>query len=301
MLRLNELSVMARTMLMTMLMLGVSLVATAEAVAQVVVADAGEDLVLECAASGGNPTTLDGLGSTVDGAPAALDPDVAFDWTAPGITFDDPTIPTPSATFPEGTTTVTLTVTRTDPTTQVAVSSTDTVDVTVSDDTPPTLSLVTNPVTLWPPNHKLRRIELIVLATDACDSSPEFVLDSVTSSEADNGSGSGNTTNDVQGVDAGTDDREFSLRAERDGSGSGRIYTVMGTVIDASGNSTHGTTQVVVPHDRGDARSSKAERSAKAAARSAEQAAKAARAVAKKAAQEAAKAARAAGKGRSGR
>lgn len=301
MLRLNCSPLMARTFLLS----GISLLAAAQATAQVVVADAGEDLVLECTANGGTPTTLDGLGSTVDGASAALDPNVSFAWSAPDITFDDATIPAPSATFPNGTTTVTLTVTYTDPATQVATSATDTVDVQVSDSTPPTLSLITDPVTLWPPNHKLRPVELIVLTTDACDPSPVFVLDSVTSSEADNGPGSGNTTNDIQGVDAGTDDRAFSLRAERDGKGTGRIYTVMGTVTDLSGNSTQGLSQVVVPHDQGDAKSQKADKTAKAAAKAARKAAKAAEKAAAKAAKEAAKASKAAkvagARGKSGR
>ena len=273
--------------------IGTLLLAAAPAAAQVV-ADAGDDLHIECTADGGATATLDGLGSTVNGASAALDPDTTFSWSATGITFVDPTSPTPTATFPLGTTEVTLTVTHTDPTTQAVVSSQDEVEVEVADTTPPTLSLIPSPAVLWPPNHKLRPIDLVVVATDACDPSPEFALESVTSSEPDNGTGDGDTTNDIQGVNPGTDDRSFSLRAERAGNGSGRVYTVLGSVTDASGNATDGTAQIVVPHDMGDAKSSRAAKAAKAAADAAQKAAQAAQKAAQKAAQDASKAAKAA-------
>jgi len=87
--------------------MGTLLIAAAPAAAQVVVADAGDDLTIECTADGGATATLDGLGSTVNGASAALDPDTTFAWTATGIPFVDPTNPTPTATFPLGTTEVT--------------------------------------------------------------------------------------------------------------------------------------------------------------------------------------------------
>ena len=49
----------------------------------------------------------------------------------------------------------------------------------------------------------------------------------------------------------GTDDRAFSLRAERDGNGTGRIYTVIYRVTDKSGNQTVKSAIVTVPHDNG--------------------------------------------------
>jgi hypothetical protein len=272
----------------------VALLAAGPAAAQDVVADAGDDLLLECASSDGVTTTLDGLGSSVDGLPAVQDPDVDFLWTAPGIVFSDETSPTPSAAFPLGTTTATLTVTHTDPASLLVVSAQDSVDVTVNDTTPPTLSLIPNPAALWPPNHKLHEIDLLVLESDACDPDPDFTLTSVTSNEPDNGTGDGDTTNDIQGADVGTDDRELLLRAERAGNGSGRVYTILGNVTDASGNSTNAATQVVVPHDQGGAKKAQkaAEKAAKAAKKAAEKAAK----EAKKAAEKAAKAAKAAEK-----
>jgi hypothetical protein len=276
------------------LLFGAIGLAAAPAVAQVVVADAGEDLTLECSASPGSAVTLDGLGSTVDGASAALDPDATFLWQATGVRFSDDTSPTPNASFPLGTTTVTLTVTHTDPVTQVAMSSQDSVDVVLSDTTPPTLTLVPSPASLWPPNHKLRAVNVVVIAADACDPRPAVVLTSVSSSEPDNGLGDGDTSGDIQRADVGADDRSFQLRAERSGRGSGRTYSAIYTTTDASGNATDGLATVVVPHDQGDAKSGKASKASKAAAKAAQNAADSAAKASRKAANAAKKAAKAA-------
>ena len=41
------------------------------------------------------------------------------------------------------------------------------------------------------------------------------------------------------------------LRAERSGSGSGRVYTIQVSCTDALGNVAMGTVDVIVPHDQG--------------------------------------------------
>jgi hypothetical protein len=76
------------------------------------------------------------------------------------------------------------------------------------------------------------------------------VLESVTSSEPDNGLGDGNTVNDIQGAALGTQDLGVLLRAERSGKGPGRTYTLTYTATDASDNETSASGQVVVPHSR---------------------------------------------------
>jgi hypothetical protein len=275
------------------------LFAAASASAQVV-ADAGDDLALECAAPG-TDVTLDGTASTVDGGPAAANVDTVFQWMAAGIAFDDDTSPTPTGSFLLGATTVTLTVTHTNPLTGVVEIGVDSVDVTIEDTTPPTLSVLANPMYLWPPNHELYEIDIALLVDDACDPDPDVVLTSLVSNEPDNDTGDGNTVDDVQEADLGTDDRGFLLRSERKGAGSGRSYTATYTATDDSGNLTNAVAQVLVPHDQRDMKAAKkaakaAKKAIKMAEKAAKKAAKAAAKAAKKAAKEAAKAAKKAAK-----
>ena len=83
------------------------------------------------------------------------------------------------------------------------------------------------------------------------DSEVTVTLTSVSSSEPDNGMGDGDTENDIQGVDAGADDFEFLLRAERMGPGRGRVYTIEYHAVDDSGNTADATGTILVPHDMG--------------------------------------------------
>ena len=50
-------------------------------------------------------------------------------------------------------------------------------------------------------------------------------------------------------LQAGTPDFRFTLRAERSGKGSGRVYTVTYTATDASANGASASATVIVPHD----------------------------------------------------
>jgi hypothetical protein len=65
----------------------------------------------------------------------------------------------------------------------------------------------------------------------------------VTSNEATNGTGDGNTSEDWSVIDA----THVQVRAERSGGGSGRIYTVTVTCQDPSGNQSHASGTVTVP------------------------------------------------------
>jgi hypothetical protein len=121
------------------------------------------------------------------------------------------------------------------------------------DVTPPDISVTVSPDMLWPPNHKMVDIVATVTVSDICDAAPTVVLTSVTSDEPDNakGNGDGNTVDDIQGTEIGTEDYEFQLRAERAGKGDGRVYTITYAVTDASGNSANASATVAVPHDMG--------------------------------------------------
>jgi hypothetical protein len=54
---------------------------------------------------------------------------------------------------------------------------------------------------------------------------------------------------DIQSFTIGEADVRGLLRAQRDGSGTGRIYTLRYTVTDVAGNTSACDTQVSVPHD----------------------------------------------------
>ena len=100
------------------------------------------------------------------------------------------------------------------------------------------------------PNHKYKTFtiaDLITGVTDNCDSSVGIgsaVITMATSDEANNSGGDGNTTNDI--VIAG-DCKSVQLRSERSGSGNGRVYLIIVTVRDGSGNVSTATAKVTVP------------------------------------------------------
>lgn len=111
----------------------------------------------------------------------------------------------------------------------------------------PTISVSVSPTSLTPVNHNMRDITATV-TTSGCTTcgSLAVTLVSVTSSEPDSGNGD-NTTNDIQGVSTGTDDRSFSLRAERSPHGNGRTYTATYRVTDCAGNTADASATVVIP------------------------------------------------------
>jgi hypothetical protein len=127
-------------------------------------------------------------------------------------------------------------------------ASTDPVTI-YMDKTPPAVTGSVSQRCLWPPNHELVEITLTMTVADL-DPNPAVDL-SVASSEDDDaaGGGDGHTTGDTQVVDMDT----VMMRAERDGKGSGRLYTITYLVADVAGNSTTYTSHVFVPHDMGEA------------------------------------------------
>jgi len=113
------------------------------------------------------------------------------------------------------------------------------------DKTPPAVACSANPSILWPPNNKLVPINVSVNVTDSLSGPAGFTLVSVTSNEPDSGQG------DIQGFVAGTASTNGQLRAQRLGSGTGRVYTFTYSGSDRAGNTASCITTVNVPHDQG--------------------------------------------------
>jgi hypothetical protein len=123
--------------------------------------------------------------------------------------------------------------------------------VTVVDTTPPVISQLTPSLTsLWPPNHKMVPVSFTAVVADACGATTWKII-SITSSEAVNARGSGNTSPDWEI----TGDHTANLLAERSGITGPRVYTITVEAEDASGNvSEPVSTTVTVPHNSGSSR-----------------------------------------------
>ena len=140
----------------------------------------------------------------------------------------------------------TLTVTATDSVQNVTISS---ATITVQDTIAPVIaSLTVSPKVLWPPNHKMVPIRVTADVVDACGETTWKIL-SVTSNQAVDAKGSGNTSPDW----LITGDQTVSLRAERAGPDKGgRVYTITVQATDEAGNqSATATVTVLVPHNQG--------------------------------------------------
>jgi hypothetical protein len=75
----------------------------------------------------------------------------------------------------------------------------------------------------------------------------DVVIEMVTSDEPDDAIGDGNTINDIV---VGDDCRSVQLRAERAGTGDGRVYTVTLLLRDSGGAVTRAAFEVSVPHSQ---------------------------------------------------
>lgn len=100
--------------------------------------------------------------------------------------------------------------------------------------------------TLWPPNHRLVNVSVLGV-TDPDGDSVTVVIAGITQDEPVNGLGDGDTSPDGFGV--GT--TQAQLRAERSGTGNGRVYRISFTAVDGKGGSCTAAVTVGVPHDMG--------------------------------------------------
>src|SRR5262249_18339655 len=111
------------------------------------------------------------------------------------------------------------------------------------DKTPPIVQCAAGPAELWPPNNQLKPIEVAWTFTDALSGTWSYAMTDAASRE--NGG-----PDDIPRFALGSTSLTGSLRAQRDGSGSGRIYTLGYEGRDLAGNTASCSAMVVVPHDR---------------------------------------------------
>ena len=161
------------------------------------------------------------------------------------------TEPESGSTFPVGETTVTCTATD-----EAGNESTSSFKVTVKDNEPPIITTISDPITLWPPNHKYETIDLFQLVTSVTDNCASLAIEDihitkVTCDEPEDvkGNGDGKTVDDII---INNDCQSVQLRSERQGGGNGRVYTIHLTIEDGNGNIGDATCQVTVPHDKKD-------------------------------------------------
>lgn len=144
--------------------------------------------------------------------------------------------------FPVGTTTNTFVLTN-----ATGNTATCSFDVIVFDAEPPVLTGIADELEpLWSPNHKMVPIHLDYNLTDNCGG-PITTDVYVYSSEPDNELGDGDKAVDWEIKDS----HNILLRAERSGTGTGRIYYIYIISYDNSYNYTFKMVTVAVPHNQG--------------------------------------------------
>ena len=190
---------------------------------------------------------------TLDGT-ASSDPDLdtlSYTWTQTGgptvvlagSTTASPTFTAPAV--PVGGALLTFQLTTNDG--QIN-SGVDTVQIKVQkvNDPPICAQAQASPNLLWPPNHTMTQVSITGI-TDPGNNAVTITYTSVKQDEPINGLGDGDTSPDA--IESGN---KILLRAERAGTGNGRVYVVQFTAANSAGVQCSGTVRVSVPHDKKD-------------------------------------------------
>ena len=101
------------------------------------------------------------------------------------------------------------------------------------------------PIELWPPNHKFVTVSIAGVTDPDGDSLTTNIV-GISQDEPLSGHGDGNTCPDGKGVGTSS----ASVRAERSGTGDGRVYHVLFTASDGKGGQCTGSVRICVPHDQ---------------------------------------------------
>lgn len=194
---------------------------------------------VECTSPNGTPATLTAQVNDPDGGI------VQVTWRVDNVQVKQENVAVP------GTSTLvrnyslgphTVIVTASDGTSRVNC----TITVTVVDTTPPVVRAAVAIPSLWPPNHNLVNVGLQAVARDICDPNPTLRVSAFSNEDDLEATGEGNFSPDAKfsrGV--------LRLRSERKGNGAGRVYLILVTATDMSGNTGFACTTVVIPHDQG--------------------------------------------------
>lgn len=124
------------------------------------------------------------------------------------------------------------------------------ITVKIVDTMVPTLAPVANQTILWPPNHEM--VDITIQANAADNSGSMTLAAAISSNEPIDGLGDGDQAPDWTKpvINQQTGLITFQLRAERSGTGKGRIYTITISATDNSNNTSTANLEIIVPHDK---------------------------------------------------
>jgi hypothetical protein len=129
--------------------------------------------------------------------------------------------------------------------TTLPVSCTTTVNIV--DTIPPAVSCSVAISRFWPPSHGLVNVGLTANASDTCDPQLAITVEVFGDENDETPTGDGNYSPDARDLAVG----RLRLRAERSQNGDGRVYLIVVTATDASGNQAVSCCTVVTPKDQG--------------------------------------------------
>jgi hypothetical protein len=109
-------------------------------------------------------------------------------------------------------------------------------------------ALKASPDVLWPADHKLVKVTVSGATDPDVGDVVTVVVDGVTQDEPTKGLGNGDASPDAQLTSPPSNG--VSIRAERGGSGDGRVYRLHVTATDSRGASCEGIVRVSVPRDQ---------------------------------------------------
>ncbi len=145
----------------------------------------------------------------------------------------------PAAALDGAASTLSVTATRVD---ALTVFNSAQLNVVVVANQAPVCGVLEDVTALWPPNRKMREFDLkgLVNVTDPDGDAVFLAVTSIMQDEPIGGSADG----------LGVGGTRFSVRAERDGAGDGRVYKVGFRATDPRGGECSGSVTVQVPHDQ---------------------------------------------------